>query len=522
MSVKSAASLAGLKIDADALARLSPAERETATAALREIEEAFRQNPLLGYRPHPKQVLFHCSEPNGEWPPLRAFFGGNRSGKTTAAMVDTIIQCIDLDVIPEHLAAYKRWPAPFKCRVITPDFGDSHEVVLEKIREWCPRGQLKGGGFDRAFDKLKKVLWFKNGSRLHFNSNVQEREQLGGSDLHRIVYDEEPRQDLRVESLTRLIDHDGEEIFAMTPFSGMSWLYDDVYEPYEMGKLLPKDGRVVVVDMDDNPHLSEAGKQRALAKYSATQREARKSGRFVHFAGLIYPEFSWNTHSVPQLSIPHAKGDLAIEKDFEVFVGIDPGLRHPAVIFCYLDFQDRLTVFDEILSEGTIEKLVAEVRRREAVWRIKPRWYVIDPASRNKNPQTGRSDQDEFFKQGISCIPGQNDVRLGINNVKQRLEADPPRLLVTANCQQLRAEFQRYRWSSPKRETENERREAPVKRQDHLLDALRYVVMRRPLRPDRELPKESETLKDRLLRHHLRRVKRPALPDDGFGPGKWA
>src|SRR6185312_1225814 len=109
---------------------------------------------------HEKQQEFHAPP----FPPLRAFFGGNRSGKTTAAMCDTIIQAVDRDVVPDHLLAYKRWEPPFKCRIMTPDFGDTHEVVLEKIREWCPRGQLKGGSFDRGYDKQRKVLWFKNDS----------------------------------------------------------------------------------------------------------------------------------------------------------------------------------------------------------------------------------------------------------------------------------------------------------------------------------------------------------------------
>ena len=77
--------------------------------------------------------------------------------------------------------------------------------------------------------------------------------------LHRVVYDEEPRQEVRNECLTRLIDFDGEEIFALTPFSGMAWLFDEVYDPWERGDLDPKDGRVVVVDMDDNPHFLRRG-----------------------------------------------------------------------------------------------------------------------------------------------------------------------------------------------------------------------------------------------------------------------
>src|ERR1035437_10934353 len=73
----SSLSLSRLGIDLDALAALSEHDRELAEQELLEIERAFRANPLLGYEPHAKQIEVH-SPP---FPPLRAFFGGNRSGK---------------------------------------------------------------------------------------------------------------------------------------------------------------------------------------------------------------------------------------------------------------------------------------------------------------------------------------------------------------------------------------------------------------------------------------------------------
>ena len=66
------------------------------------------------------------------------------------------------------------------------------------------------------------------------------------------------------------------------------------------------------------PILSEAGKARALAQYSGPEREARKSGRFVSFSGLIYPQFS-EGHVMPALD--------RIPPGVEVFRGVDPGLQ---------------------------------------------------------------------------------------------------------------------------------------------------------------------------------------------------
>jgi hypothetical protein len=513
-----------LRVDSRALDGLSEAERASVVEELAAVEEAVKLNPLLIYHPHAKQVEFH-TQPH---PPLRAFFGGNRSGKTTATMVDTILQCVDRDVVPEHLKGFKKWEPPFYCRVVTPDLTNTLEgVVLQKFREWCPKSQFKGGGFDRSWDKVQRVLRFKNGSWIQFFSNDQDLDKFGGAALHRVVYDEEPRADIRRESLMRLIDYGGEELFGMTPLNGMSWTYDEVYEPWERGELV--DGRVVVVDMDDNPHLDRTTMQRVLAGLSDEERQARKSGRFVAFAGLIYPEFSTKVHVRPAIQ--------EVPPGVEVFCGIDPGIRHMcAVVYAYLDHEDTMVVFDEIGLQGaTVREVCREIQLRNLRWGTKkpdgkiipllPRWYVIDPASRNRANQTGRSDQQEFADNGVYTIPGQNDVRAGINRVKERLQASPDaKLVVTANCSELLSEFKKYRWTRENGRSENEARDVPVKKDDHLLDALRYVCAQRPLVPERDRALPTDTLKDRLLRESLKRLGRMGgkggAPLDHFaGPG---
>jgi hypothetical protein len=262
--------------------------------------------------------------------------------------------------------------------------------------------------------------------------------------------------------------------------------------------------------MDDNPHLDQRTKERVLAEYSDEERQARKSGMFVHFAGLVYSEFDPETHVEPALSV--------LPEGVEVFGGIDPGIRHmAAVVFCYLDGEDNLVVFDELALQGlTISEVCKEIELTLSKWDVKPRWWVIDPASRNKNNQTGRSDQMEFSDHGIFTSPGQNAVRPGINKVKERLRAG--RLRITQNCPVLISEFKKYRWSTPKR-SENDAREAPVKRDDHLLDALRYVVMNRPLTPV-SARVESLSVQERMFRESLKGLGEK-VHDAGFGPGQF-
>ena len=492
------------RINTALLESLSSDDRKLVEDELRLLEEVRAANPLEAYVPHSKQVVFHESRED-----LKVFLGGNRSGKTTAGIVDDLIQALSPEDIPEHLRGFKRWSPPFYCRVVTPDLGQTlDQVILQKIREWCPPRALQGGSLDKAFDQRLRVLRFENGSWFQFMSNDQDLDKFGGAALHRVHYDEEPRQDIRKESLARLIDYGGDEVFTMTPLMGMSWMYDDVWTPFNEGRLT--NCTVVLVDMDDNPHLDERTKNRVLAEYSDEERQARKSGLFVHFAGLVYPEFVPETHVRPSLT--------SLPDGVEVFGGIDPGIRHmAAVVFCYLDSEDNLVVFDELALQGnTISEVCKEIELKKLRWSCEPRWWVIDPASRNKNNQTGRSDQMEFADHGIFTSPGQNAVRPGINKVKERLRAG--KLILTADCPELISEFKKYRWSSPKR-SENDAKEAPVKRDDHLLDALRYVVMSRPLVP-KEQEFESLSVQQQMFRDSLKKLDR-VTHDAGFGPGQF-
>ena len=136
------------EIDPEALKALSPAEKKRALADLKKFKALVETNPLWSYNPHPKQHDYHCADTF-----IAAFIGGNRSGKTTAGVVDDIIQAVDREALPPWLAQYKRWEGEFYCRIVVPDLVSTLEgVLLPTIRSWVPKDQLKSGSWDRAYD----------------------------------------------------------------------------------------------------------------------------------------------------------------------------------------------------------------------------------------------------------------------------------------------------------------------------------------------------------------------------------
>lgn len=501
------------RLNHDALNALTAEERELLAPLLAEYEAHLVANPLLQYKPHPKQVIFHSSRK-----PIKGFFGGNRSGKTTAGIIDNLIQSVDEEILPPHLRPFKKWRGKFFCRIVAQSFREGLEgVIFPKIREWAPKQALKGGSFDKAYDKQRMMLQFENGNWWQFLTYEQDLDKHAGAALHRVHFDEEPPLDIRQENRMRLIDYGGDELFTMTPLLGMSWMFDGLYEPWERAQ---HEGTpqphidIVVVDMDDNPHLDQATKEMALMGLSEEERKARKEGRFVHFGGMIYNEFSKFEHVIPE---------RAPAPDSFVYVGIDPGQRNlAAAVFVEVTGYDTLIVFDEVgIKGGTVGDMAAEVHKTSAKWGITPRMYIIDPAAKNVLHQTGRSDQMEYADHGIVTIPGQNSVTAGINRVKERLQSKT--LHVTANCEGLINEFKKYRWKTPTR-NEDDPKEAPIKTNDHRLDALRYVCMARPPRPQLRLAEVSKPLVEQLVDEEMARMSSaggPTLGANQGGPGRF-
>lgn len=463
-------------------------------ALLQQSIDSLDHNPLQKYWPHPKQKAFHWARTK-----IKVFMGGNRSGKTTAGAIDDVIQAVDEDVLPEHLKAYKIWQPPFKCRIITPDYGRSFQSVIEVLQQWIPTSQYLGGSWETAFKDKDHILRFANGSFFEFMTLEQEVNKFGGSARHRIHYDEEPKgekgEEIRNECAMRLVDYRGDELFTFSPVNGLSWTYDELFEKKgpEVEKQVWLDDVMVLVqaDQDDNPHIDQQGKEEALEKLPEAQREARKSGNYTHWKGLVYPDFTPELHVVDQEKVTPEIVSKLTQID-----GIDPGQGTTAILFAgFFEKNNCVLVFDELYlhGNGAIPENAAErifdIRNH---WDLpqRPKYCVIDPAASSRDLASGERVDQAYRRAGVKCIHAQNEVEAGVFEVMRRLEykADDgegdrkpePLLLVSSRCVQLLKEIGKYRLD-PKQDGSF----GVVKKNDHGCDVMRYICMARPLAPAR-------------------------------------
>lgn len=477
-----------LKIDREALEGLSGPQREEAEEAIKAIEAERERNPLAFYEPHVKQRAFH-----GFTAHKKCFFGGNQSGKTTAGLADDIIQAVDEDCLPASLLPYKKFKPPFLCRIMAESFPVLETTLIQKLQDLLPVDQLVGGSWQTAYDKNLRVLYFQNGSKFFFMTYEQEVRKMGGASIDRVHFDEEPPLAVYNECKFRVTAHGGDLLFTMTPIFGITWTYNQLWQQrgdeVQKDVYRGKDIESVTVEISDNPAMGAKEVELALEGLSEEEKAARKEGRFIALHGLIYSDFKESRHVIPERPLP---------PNVNVVVGIDPGIRNrTAVVWVYLTHDDQMVVFQEgYYHDMTVKQVCDEIHKTNADYDMSPLYYVIDPAARNKNHQTGRSDQMEYADHGIVTIAGQNSVTAGINRIKERFQSE--RIFVQDHCVHLINELQMYRWKQPPKSGEDSR-QAPVKKDDHLVDALRYAVMSRPYLPEYE-QHSDETPLQRAMR----------------------
>lgn len=457
-----------------------PASNLEMATALREFGERLKFSAttpnIHGYVAEPKQRIFHESQKR-----TRLYIGGNRSGKTVGGVVEDIWWATG-----RH--PYQKTPDPFACggirgRVNCPDFNNGLEkTILPTFARWVPPSDLRGNAWSTAYDKSTRILNFSNGSFIEFMSYEQELDKFAGTSRHFIHYDEEPPKAIKSENDARLIDTGGSQWFTMTPVEGMTWVFDEVYEPGVLGSDLID---VIQVDMTENSHINPAEIQVFIDGLSEDEKESRVHGKFIQMGGLIYKMFDPVLGGKHVIKTPDNWENGYPPKDWVVVASLDHGLNNPtAWLWHAISPSYRVITFNEHYVTGQIvewhaTKVLEYNRRMER----QPDYYVGDPSIRNKTPLDGTSVHDEYRKYGIPIILANNDVSDGINKVQRLMtpRADgKPLWSITDNCTETIKELARYRWrtyTSKKVQMEHNAMDEPNKKNDHSADSLRYMAM---------------------------------------------
>lgn len=206
--------------------------------------------------------------------------------------------------------------------------------------------------------------------------------------------------------------------------------------------------------MADVPHISAEARREILSTTLPHLRVAREKGTPSMGAGAIYP-IEWEQVICSPFAIPDY---------WPRWYALDVGWRATAAMWFAWD-RDAGNVYGyaEHKREHATPVIHADAIKRRGAWMR----GVIDPAARGRQPEDGRRLITTYTGLGLDLTLARNAVDAGLLEVLIGLESGTLKLFSTLT--QTEREYRRYR-----RDVHGK----IIKTFDHLMDCLRYGVMR--------------------------------------------
>lgn len=430
-----------------------------------KLRSMFPKDGKLSRDKYDRHLLFFRA---GKYHSERLFMAGNRVGKTEAGGFELV--CHLTGQYPDWWEG-KKFDREVKA-LAAGDTGQTTKDIIQKklcggeygTDQWgsgmipldCLGKPTLKAGITGAYSEVPVKHASGEWSVLKLRTYEQGRKIFQGTEEDIIWMDEECPYDVYEEALIRLMTTDGIFILTFTPLSGLTELVMAFLESCKEQSIGNGDPRFYVkAGWDHAPHLSEEQKNRLIKslKLKPHQLKARRDGEPSLGEGAIYPYDPEDIKVDPFL----------IPKHWPKAYGMDVGWKKTAVIWGAWD-RDNDVVY--LYSEHYMGHVSPAEHIAAVMGRGKWLLGTIDPASRGRSQRDGERLFDDYQQGGLNLITADNAVEAGIFAVHERLATG--RLKVFGTLGNWLSEFGLYRRGDNGK---------VVKENDHLMDAMRYLIM---------------------------------------------
>ena len=432
----------------------------------------------------------------------KAFFGGNRSGKTTSGAVATGF--FTTGQYPEWYAG-RRWERPTVGRIFANDFSKGAKVVTRSLKEWLPKANIVQVKKNNQGAEVEWYIRHADGGISFFDIMTYEQsaDSAEGANQDWIWFDEPPPRNMYIAATRGLIDNDGICMFTLTPLKE-PWLFDEIYNA--------KDSNVysVLCDLRHNLErynplsrtligLKEASIRKFEQKLTEEERETRMHGKFRYLAGRIWKEWDRDVHTYDRSMWVEGKGGVIVDGQppahWPRIVLIDPHDRNPhALLWIAVDDTMNYWAYREAwLAEHLIEDVVAHIKKVEIAARERIQQRVMDPNfGPKKYANRGLTVRDEFEQSGREIqYPlrfgfGDDRKEVGRKAFAQMLKYDTKKPLGLLNHPKIRFakdmleaiyQIEHYIWDEYKGGIDRDPKEKPKDVNTHFPDLCHYFAL---------------------------------------------
>lgn len=458
---------------------LTDVERAELAAELDAEDADRRAHPLAWAK------LWHREEPRtsqrtaakvmlGARQLYRFLLGGNRSSKTWLGTCLDVVYALGSDhpdvirwarLNEIDLAATDVRRGGVDVWSVALDFGDSRRYVRPYLASLFPAGtKLRNWNGEGEAEAL-----LPNGRKITCKAVKQGRDGFQGDAVGRVHFDEEPRDPgVVAEAKMRIVDLHGHIAYTMTPLYGWTPLLSEHVRDPDAA-----DTVVRWLHGTDNPHVPRALLERILSSFGTHERAARERGDIVAMEGRIYTDWRRDLHVVPAFAPPDT---------WPRYAWVDFGTRNPTAIGWVAQDQrdDVLHVYRE--SYRNLQTTEWQAQR----FKVLSRWEDEDGVKLLHGEKiravvadsAAADERDTWARLGIPTVGASKAVREGISAVASRLAPDAngkPHIVVHDCCPNVIREFEGYVWRS--RIGLADQPDEPLKKDDHHMDGLRYLVM---------------------------------------------
>ena len=421
------------------------------------------------YTPHPKHLEFHNL---GKTAHERLFLAANRIGKTMACSLEV---CMHLtgnypDWWQGHRydRAINVWVGGVTGQEV---FGILENRYFNGVAGEIPWIHPDLVVYSNKSEHRYQIQHVSGGvSQVRFKTYEQGRRAWQGEKCDLVHLDEEPPLNVYTEAALRLMstgeDHHGMMLVSATCLYWSEFVQHFTTEVIEEGGEKKekqrtagevKNSRVfVMAGWDDAAHLSDFEKNRMKATIPEHEIEARSNGVPSIGSGMVYP-ISESVFTCDPFEIPQHWGRV---------YGLDFGWKDPtAVIFAAFDRDNDIVYFvDEYAkSELTPQVHSVDLIRKGCDWMP----GVYDPAGRISSQKDGSKLVDLYRESGLRYLnKASNSREEGAMKVLQRMQRGKLKIFKTLSV--TLKELRMYA-----RDEDGKIKDG----NDHLLDAMRYVIM---------------------------------------------